>query len=83
MELRNVDAREHWHYGERLAGIDRTEHDIDLLSARELGGPVHGFGWIALRIAADQFDLAAIDAAGRIDFLHGHLDAAIDPDASG
>jgi hypothetical protein len=30
---------------------------------------------------ADQLDLPAVDAAGCIDLLHGHLAAAIDPDA--
>ena len=83
MQLRDVGAREQRHHRERLAGIDRAEDHADLVSARELGGAVHGFGRIALRVAADQLELTAIDAAGLVDLVHGQLNAAIDADAGG
>jgi hypothetical protein len=47
MDLRRVGACEQRHYRKRLAGIDRAEHDAHLLSARELGGAVHGLGRVA------------------------------------
>ena len=71
------------HDRKQLAGIDRAEHDADLLAARELGGAVDRLGRIALGVAGDQFELPPVDAAGIVDFLHRQLDAAIDADAGG
>ena len=49
----------------------------------ELCGAIHGLGRFALGIADDQLDLPSVDAAGRVDLLHGELDAAVDPDPGG
>ena len=83
MDLRRVGAREQRHHRERLAGIDRPEHAADLLAAGEFGRAVHRLGRIALGVPRDQLELPAVDAAGGVDFLHGKLDAAVDPDAGG
>jgi len=41
------------------------------------------FGRVALRVADDQLDLAAVDAACIVDLGDGKLGAAIDADARG
>ena len=81
--MRRVRASEQRHDSERLARIDRAEDDAYFLPARQFRRSVHGLRRIALGIAGNQFDLPAVDSAGRVDLLHCQLDSAIDPDAGG
>src|SRR5205085_4327869 len=83
MHLRRIGAREQRGHGERLAGVHRSEHDAHLGAAREFGRAIHRLGWIALRIAGDELDLAAVNAAGLVDLFDRELGAAVDTDARG
>ena len=44
---------------------------------------VHGLGRIALGVAGDDLDLAALDAAGGVDGLGREQDAAVEADGRG
>jgi len=81
MDLRHVGACEQGHDRKRLAGIERTEDDTDLLGVGELGCAVHGLGRFALGVADDQLNLPPADAAGCVDLLHRELGPAIDANA--
>jgi hypothetical protein len=61
--------------------LSGPEDHGDLLALRELGDGIHRLGRSLWRIAADQLDHAAVDAAGLVDLLDGKLGAAVDADA--
>ncbi len=69
--------------GERFARIGRPPDGVDLGLADHLLGGVDRLGRIALRVAGDEFDLAALDPAGAVDRLDGEDDAAVEPDRRG
>src|SRR5205823_2864421 len=60
--------------------VERTPDDVGLLALDQLGDGVHRLGRVALRVAHDQLDLAAVDAARIVDLRHRELGAAVDAD---
>ena len=56
---------------------------MDVRPAREFGRRVDRLGGIALRVADDQLDLPAVDAAGGVDLVHGEDGAPVDRHAGG
>jgi hypothetical protein len=61
-----------------LSGPQNCAH---LVAAGQLDCGVHGLGWLALRVAHHEIDLAALDAASGIDLIDRQLRTATDADA--
>src|SRR5262249_15208825 len=57
--------------------------DAGLGALRQLGDGIDRLGRIALRVAHDQLDRPAIDAARLVDLVDRKLRAAVDADAGG
>ena len=70
-------ARQDRRGGQPLARVDRPDDKADLVAEGQLLGEVDGLGRVARRIAGQQFDLPAKDAAARIDLLDRELDALV------
>jgi hypothetical protein len=64
-----------------FARVQRAPDDARLGALRQLGDRVDRLGGIALRVAHDQLDLAAVDAACIVDLIDRELGPSVDPDA--
>src|ERR1700722_15829690 len=82
MKHRYLVARDQRRRRQRLTRIERTPHDGYFLTLRELRHRVDSLCGVALRVAYDEFDLAAVDAAGGIDLRDRELGTAVHGNAS-
>ena len=80
MNVRHLGAGHDRRDGQRLARIERPPDRVDLDLADQFLGGVDRLGRIALGVAHDDLDLAALDAAGGVDGIRGEVHAAVEAD---
>ena len=61
--------------GQHVGAGDRAEHGNDFILGDQFGDGIGCFGRFGFVVGQNQFQLLAVDAAGRIDFLERQLDA--------
>jgi hypothetical protein len=80
MDIRHLGARHDRRGGKRLARIERPPDRVDFDMADQFLGGVHRFGRIALGVAHNDLDLAALNAPGGVDGIRSEIHAAIEAD---
>ncbi len=80
MNVRDLGARHDRRGGQRLARIERAPDRVDLGLADQFLRGIHGLGRIALGVAGDDFELAALDPAGGVDGIGREDHASVEAD---